>query len=179
MKEAFERLIEQFPKDISVLDVGVNGADGENTSNFLSQYFHYVTGITIDKQAAETAPPNYRIIQDNFYNHEFTNKFSLVVLDLTIESNLLNDWNLQGLERMKRVVKHGGYLINYVMMTTEYGDEYTPDLIAWHRDRWWKELTLEVVEKKLRSLRDWELITAIPETRRPYILWTLLKRIDG
>lgn len=178
MKEAFERLIDTLPPSASVLDVGCYGHKGANTSKFLAKYFHHVTGVAISQKAIDQAPKNYEVIHDNFYTHDFK-PFDLVVLDLDIENNLLRDWTDKGLARMKTLINPGGYLINYVMMTTEYGDPDTPDLLAWHRDRWWKEHTPEAIGKKLTSLPGWELITAIPENRRPYILWTLLKRTDG
>lgn|SRR3990167_853951 len=178
MKDSFENLIEHFPKTLQVLDVGCYGHEGANTSQFLAKHFEKVTGIAINQSAVDQAASNYEVIHDNFYTHNFQ-LFDLVVLDLDIENNLLRDWTDKGLNRMKTIVKPGGYLINYVMMTREYGDPDTPDLIDWHTARWWKALTPEAVGNKLKSLPGWELIAASPETRRPYILWTLLKRTDG
>lgn len=178
-KESFEKLLEQIPKDASVLDVGCYGHEGVNTSQFLANHFTHVTGIAISEKVKQYLAPNYTFIQDNFYDREF-DPFDLVVLDLHIEGNLINDWCNRGLERMKKLVKPGGYLINYVMMTTEYGDsEVTPSLLAWHAKRWWGELTPEAVGKKLSSLPGFELVMALPEIRRPYILWCLLKRTAG
>lgn len=176
--DAFEKLIKQFPKDTSVLEVGSFGHEGINTSDTLANHFDKVIGVVISQAAKDKAPVNYEIIHDNFYALDFP-IYGLVILDLNIENNLINDWTDKGMTRVKRFVKPGGYLINYVMMTTEYGDPDTPDLIAWHRDRWWKELTPEAVGNKLSNLPGWELVTAISEIRRPYILWVMLKRTDG
>lgn len=182
MKETLEQIIERFPKNISVLDVGCYGHEGVNTSTYLAKYFDHVTGINVNAKSVAQAPENYTAILDNFYVHEFPNPFTLVVLDLTIESNMLNDWSETGMERIKRVVKPGGYLLNFVMMTDQYGDpEVTPDLIRWHSKRFWKSdiPNAESVGARLKTLKDWEVIHVQPEVRRPYILWTLLRRTDG
>ena len=176
--DAFEKLIQHLPKDTSVLEIGSFGHEGKNTSEVLANYFDKVTGVTISRKAVTLAPTNYEIIHDNYYAMDFP-AYGLVVLDLDIENNLIRDWTDKGIERVKKFVKPGGYLINYIMMTREYGDPDTPDLIDWHTDRWWKALTPEAIGKKLKSLPGFDLIAVNPETRRPYILWVLLQRTDG
>lgn len=178
--EPIENFISLIPKDASVLDVGCFGHEGVNTSQFLSKHFDKVTGVAISRNIEPYITDNYTVIFDNFYNYDFKQQFDLVVLDLHIEGNLINDWCNTGIERVKKLVKPGGYLINYVMTTTEYGDaEVTPSLIAWHAKLWWGELTPEAIGKKINSINGFELVAAKPENRRPYILWVLLKRTDG
>lgn len=178
--EPIERYISKIPKDASVLDVGCFGHGGCNTSLFLAERFDHVTGVAISREIEKYIPDNYTVIFDNFYNYDFETPFDLVVLDLHIEGNLINDWCNKGLERMKDLVKPGGYLINYVMTTTDYGDpEVTPSLIDWHAKRWWRELTNKAIKKKLAELEGWELIDIKTEQRRPEISWVMLKRIAG
>lgn len=180
--ETFEKFIQVLPKDAKVLDVGVAGVGGENTSDFLSKHFNRVLGVTIDERGlamAQNRYKNYDFIHDNFYNRPFEQKFDLLVLDLTIESNLLNDWSDKGLERAYNLIKPGGFLINFVMATDQYGDpDITPDLIRWHSKRWWKSdtPTTEAIGKKLEVIKGFKLHVAAPELRRPYIYWVMLQR---
>lgn len=177
--EPIEEYISQIPKDASVLDVGCFGHEGENTSQFLAKHFNHVTGVAISRKIEPYIPANYTVIFDNFYDYRF-DPFDLVVLDLHIEGNLINDWCEKGLERMKKLVKPGGYLINYVMTSTDYGDpKVTPSLIQWHANLWWGKLTPQDIKKKLESLEGWELVEMKPEHRREYITWVKLKRIAG
>lgn len=180
--ETFERLIRVLPKDARVLDVGCWGHEGVNTSKFLAEYFDHVTGMAISEKVKKHCPENYTFIQDNFYDHRFGEVYDLVVTDLTIESNMLNDWSNAGIERISKLVAPGGFWMNFVMMTDQYGDpEVTPDLIRWHSKRWWGSdvPNPESVGKKLTSLKDFGLYAAEPEQRRPYILWCLLRKTDG
>lgn len=183
--ETFEKIISKFDKSIKVLDVGCFGHEGENTSTFLGRHFSHIKGFNINKKvlALQEANPNYEFVIDNFYDYKFADeKFDLIVGDLTIELNLLNDWCNKGLERYWNLLKDNGYLINFIMTTTEYGDpEVTPHLIKWHAKHWWEtdELTNEAIGKKLSKVKGFELIHAEAEIRRPYITWVLLKKISG
>lgn len=180
--ETFDKFIRTLPKDARVLDVGCFGHEGVNTSVFLADYFDHVTGMAISAKVKEHCPPNYEFIQDNFYDHRFRQEYDLVVTDLTIELNMLNDWSDAGIERISKLVAPGGFWINFVMMTSEYGDpKVTPDLIKWHSQRWWgtEVPNPESVGKKLTNLEGWGLYAAEPEIRRPYILWTMLRKTDG
>lgn len=183
--ETFEKLIKDLPKNLDVLDIGCFGHEGENTSVFLGNHFNKILGFNINTKVFESSKkyPNYEVIIDNFYDYKFRDRqFDLVVSDMTIELNLLNDWCDEGAERIKKLVKPGGYWINFVMMTDQYGDpNVTPDLIRWHSERFWGSPTPnpESVGNKLTKLKGWELIVAEPEQRRDYILWVMLKRTDG
>jgi len=183
--ETFEKFIRTLPKDADVLDVGCFGHEGENTSVFLGRYFDKILGFNINTKVFESSKdfPNYEVVIDNFYDYKFRDKkFDLVVTDLTIELNLLNDWCDEGMARIAKLVKPGGYWINFVMMTDQYGDpSVTPALIRWHSERFWNTEVPnpEAVGKKLTNLKDWELYVAEPEVRRPYIFWVMLKRTGG
>jgi hypothetical protein len=173
--ETFDKLIRTLPKELKVLDVGVAGHEGENTSCFLVKYFSDVTGITI-RSEKEVAWDAYPVIRDDFYKHKFKEKFDLIVLDLNIDNNIGRDWTTEGLGRISKLLNPNGYLINYVMMTDNYGDPETPALIRKHAKKWWGELTDEAVRSKLSTLDIWRLISCERESRRPEILWILLQR---
>lgn len=183
--ETFEKFIQVLPKTSRVLDVGVCGVQGENTSTFLNAHFNRVVGITVDEKGLSFARENlknYDLIQDNFYNRTFEHKFDLLVLDLTIESNILNDWSNKGIERAYNLIKPGGFLINFVMVTDQYGDpEVTPDLIRWHSKKWWGSdvPNKEAVGIKLQNIKGFKLHLAAPELRRPYIYWVMLQRDEA
>ena len=174
----FERLIKILPKDAKVLDVGCGGLLGQNTSQYLQNYFIDVLGVNIkeNKDLIEFKKiySNAKVIIGDYKN--ITEQFDLVVLDLNIEGNLEN-WSNDGIELASKLVKKGGYLINYVMMTDQYGNpDETPEIIRQHAKKWWGELTKEAVGKKLKSLKGFELILAESEDRRNYILWVVLKK---
>lgn len=183
--ETFDKFIKDLPKDLDVLDIGCFGHEGENTSVFLGNHFDKILGFNINTKVFKSSNkyPNYEVIIDNFYDYKFRDRqFDLVVSDMTIELNLLNDWCDEGIERIKKLVRPGGYWINFVMMTDQYGDPaVTPDLIRWHSQRFWGSETpnSESVGQKLTKLKGWELVVAEPEQRRDYILWVMLKRTDG
>lgn len=178
-------LIKWMPKTFSVLDVGCGGLSGENTSVNLVNHFGQgnVTGICKEsrwnwKDVAEFKSnfPNVKHINDDFYSHKFDTLFDLVVLDLNIENNILNDWSDDGLQKMRSLVAPKGYLINYIMTTTEYGDpNETPKLLADHRDRWWGSFESIDIGRRLNSLPGWKFIAHQREERRPYITWVLLQ----
>lgn len=180
--ETFEKIISTMPKNFKVLDVGCYGHEGVNTSQFLAKHFDKVTGVAIAEKVKQFCAPNYEFIQDNFYDRKFTELYDLIVLDLTIELNLLNDWSNKGLERVHKLLKPGGYLINFVMATTEYGDpEVTPHLLKFHSKLWWgsDEITLEAVGKKLSTIKGFQVVHTEFEQRRPYILWVCLQKTSG
>jgi hypothetical protein len=165
---SFEKLINLIPKEASVLDVGAGGLEDENTGVFLKARFPNYTGINIKPLA---------FIQGDYNTYDFGKQFDLVVLDLNIENNL-KDWSDEGLQRISRWIKPGGYLINYVMTTTEYGNpNETPQLIAEHRDKWWNGW--DDMGDRLSRLKGFEFIVHQTEERRPYIKWVLLKKING
>lgn len=177
----FERLIKIVPKNTKVLDVGCGGLLGENTSQYLQNYFIDVLGVNIkeNKDLIEFKKiyPNAKVIIGDYKSID--EQFGLVVLDLNIEGNLEN-WSDEGIDLAAKLVKKDGYLINYVMMTDQYGDpNETPALIRKHTKEYWGELTKEAVGKKLKSLKKFEFILAESEDRRNYILWVVLKKTNG
>lgn len=182
MPDAFEKLISTISPDARVLEVGTAGHEGENTSLAIAARFkkENIQGFNIKPVKWD----KYQVLEGDFYTSELSPdspRYDLVVLDLNIDRNLDRDWTDAGLEHMRGLLAPGGRLINYVMMTTEYGDyPVTPALIKAHMHSWWGEypLTNRRVGEKLRSLPGWELELAIQEERRPYILWCLLKKIE-
>lgn len=170
-----------MPKNTLVLDVGCGGLWGENTTDYLIEHFgdERIQGLVKEGEASyefSKQHPNIKFSFGDFHTHEFPITFDLVVLDLDIRGNLIN-WSEEGLKRVKDLVSPGGYLINYVMMTDQYGDpEETPKLIREHAERFWLELTPEAVGRKLDQLEDFEFVAFIQEERRSYIYWVLLRR---
>jgi len=179
MKEAFERLIESLPEDLRVLEVGINGHDGENTSHFLAKRFDNIVGLNIRPEKIEEWKEQYPdIVYEcaDYYEWEPNEKFELIVLDLNIENNL-KDWSDKELDRVHKMLERGGCLINYIMTTTEYGNPgETPQLIDKHSKKWWKSFKNEDIEKKLNSLKGFEWVACETEIRRDYITWVLLKK---
>lgn len=180
---AFEKLINWMPKSFDVLDVGAAGLEGENTTDTLVKRFKGYTGICIrpEKVAAylQLHPElTGKLLCDDFYSHPFNrHSFDLVVLDMNIDNNMARDWTDEGLARAWELLKPGGYLINYVMMTDQYGDPETPAQIREHWRTWWQgPINPMTVGNKLYSIRQWEVVATEKEERRPYILWVLLKK---
>lgn len=177
----FERIIKILPKDLKVLDVGCGGLLGENTSQYLAGYFEDITGVNVkaNKDLLEFIKlfPKVNLVIGNY--KDIKDKFDLVVFDLNIEGNLEN-WSDEGLKQCGKLVKDGGYLINYIMTTDQYGEpDKTPELLRQHCSHWWKTFSREDIGKKLRSLKNWEVVVCEQEERRGYILWVLLKKING
>lgn len=194
-------MISELPKDFTVLDVGSGGLQGENTTNYLIEHFDAKNILGVCRADVETqrfiatreANKMFTIpiISADFYKMDFKEgdfnksapwKFDLVVLDMNIESNLEKDWTNEGLERMRGLVKDGGYLINYIMLTDQYGDpEKTPAFIRGQWKKWWRteKLTLKEIGMRLTDIKGWELFAYDVEARRPYILWTMLKKTSG
>lgn len=179
---AVEKIISILPKNFQVLDVGALGLMGENTTQFLVDYFgaKNVLGICLKPEQPEwflEKYPDFPFVIGDVYATNFANKFDLVVTDFGVEKNL-EEWSLEGLERIKTLIQPGGYLLNYVMTTTEYGDPLeTPHLLRKHWAEWWRQLPPhpEAIGRKLKDLNDWEVVLSIQEERRPYIIWILLK----
>lgn len=173
-KDTFDKLIRSLPSNLKVLDVGVAGHEGENTSLLLADYFGDVTGITV----RDLPWDKYPVIRHDFYKYRFKTKYDLVVLDLNIDNNIGRDWTKAGMDRVSRLLTPRGYVINYVMMTDDYGDPQTPGQIRAHSRKWWGAfpLTDQIVESKLSTLGSWHLIEIGRELRRPEILWTLLQK---
>lgn len=191
-QNGFPRLIKQLPKTFTVLDVGAGGLQGENTTNYLIEHFDAKNILGVCRADVETqrfiatreANKMFTIpiISDDFYQIKFDGQFDLVVLDMNIGNNLEKDWSDEGLERMRSLVKDGGYLINYIMTTDQYGDpEKTPEFIRKYWWQWWNtgNLTMRAIGEKLRQLDGWELFDYEQEPRRDYILWTMLKKTNG
>ena len=182
-EKGFKRLISSLPKG-SVLDVGCGGLEGENTTDYLVEYFgvESITGVCkwkkdIDKYRLKV--PEINIIETDYYGIEFNEKFDLVVLDLNIENNL-KDWTDEGLKRTSKLVKKDGVLINYVMMTDAYGDpNETPQMIRDHRKNFWEsdEWKNEMVGARIRKIKGFKLLGVEREERRPYIYWVALQKI--
>lgn len=189
----FQKLISFLPRNFKVLDVGCGGLQGENTTNYLTEHFEpkNITGICnsdhevkrFQALRVEAKLQELNIISTDFYKDVLSHDpFDLAVLDLNIENNLLQDWSVEGLKRMELFVKPGGYLINYVMLTNQYGDPTkTPSLISQHwRDFWGTEkLQLRNIGERLSRINSWELFAYELEERRKYILWVMLKRTSG
>lgn len=184
---AFERLIKWMPRGYEVLDVGCGGLYGENNSRAIAKQFKHenILGVCFrqetnsDFQRFKVEHPNIKVLDNNFYQLDFEKlgKFDLVLLDLNIENNTGRDWSDEGLARAWHLLKPGGYLINYVMMTDQYGEPETPELIREHWRNWWGgPIAPMTVGNKLYSLRQWEVVATEKEERRPYILWVLLKK---
>lgn len=194
-------MISVLPKDFTVLDVGSGGLQGENTTNYLIEHFDAKNILGVCKADVETQRFNATreankmftipIISADFYGMEFKEgdfnkstswKFDLVVLDMNIENNLEKDWSDEGLERMRGLVKDGGYLINYIMLTDQYGDpEKTPAFIREQWKKWWgtDKLTLKEIGMRLTDIKGWEVFAHEVEERREYILWIMLKKTSG
>ena len=183
----FEKLILAVPKNSVVLDVGAGGLEGFNTTDFLIERFgvENVKGICIQPEkvaAYKDRFPEMDLVVGDFYerSHYKQKSFDLVVLDLNVKNNIIKDWSLEGLERMRGFIKQDGMLINYVMTTDQYGDENnTPALIRkrlkefWHTDL----LTYEDIGKRLTNLPGYELFAHEVEEIRSYIMWVALKKV--
>lgn len=182
MSLEFDNLIQVLPTDSKVLDVGASGLEGENTTNALVARFPDYTGICIRPEKVEAYKylhPDVNLIVGDFYARDIPDEtYDLVVLDLNIENNLLKDWTDEGVKRIHKMLKPGGYLINYVMTTTEYGDpDATPQLIATHRDKFWGGW--KKIGDKLSKLKGFEVYASAQEQGRPYIQWVMLKKTNG
>lgn len=186
-------MISQLPKEFDVLDIGAGGLQGENTTDFLAEHFdaknifgvcwseHEVNRYKAIREANKMAPIS--ILPADYFKLEFRPpmQFDLMVLDLNIEGNLKN-WTVEGLEYASQFVKPGGYLINYIMLTDEYGDpDETPVLIRKHWKEFWETEKLEMknIGKRLGRISGWEVFAQEREKRREYILWIMLKKTNG
>lgn len=185
-------MISVLPKEFTVLDVGSGGLQGENTTNYLIEHFRSenIMGVcwadVETKRYLETREATRMvkipIFSGNFYKMNFVRQYDLVVLDMNIESNLEKDWSDEGLARVRGLVKDGGYLINYIMLTDQYGDpEKTPQFIRERWKKWWRtdKLTLKEIGMRLRDIKGWEVFAHDIEERREYILWIMLKKTSG
>lgn len=197
MKESlsgFQKLISALPKTFTVLDAGAGGLHGENTTDFLAAHFDpkNILGVcwsdhevsVYHAQRAEKRLPPVSIVSADFYKLEFNPpmQFDLAVLDMNIESNLGIDWTDEGMERMQSFVKDGGYLILYLMTTDQYGDpDKTPAFIREQWKKHWQSdrLSANDIDRKLKSLKGWELFAQEREQRRDYITWVMLKKTSG
>ena len=191
-QRGFQKLISVLPKEFTVLDVGSGGLQGENTTNYLIEHFRSenIMGVcwadVETKRYLETREATRMvkipIFSGNFYKMNFVRQYDLVVLDMNIESNLEKDWSDEGLARVRGLVKDGGYLINYIMLTDQYGDpEKTPQFIRERWKKWWRtdKLTLKEIGMRLRDIKGWEVFAHDIEERREYILWIMLKKTSG
>lgn len=180
----FQKLIQMLPRELSVLDVGAGGLEGENTSEFLLERFKDYTGICIkpdrvelyNAQRKERGKEEANIIVGDFYTHDFGRVFDVVVLDLNIERNL-SDWESR-FDIAKRYVKHGGCIITYFMMDDTYTDvESVHEQIrkVWISLCGANDMNIQSLANGVRAIPGFELITIESETRRPEVAWVLLR----
>lgn len=170
---AIERLITSLPRNLKVLDVGCAGLGGENTTNYLYKHFTDITGICT---TPEETYKEIKLIKDDFYTHDFKEKYDLVVLDLDLELSL-KDWS-DNMQFPLRLLRPGGYLLTFLMTTDQYGDpDRTPKLIKEQWVSYWGAWppNFEDIGNKLLNLPNYQLIAHRQEERRPYITWILLK----
>jgi hypothetical protein len=174
MQTAFEKLIEYVHAESLVLDVGYGGLDGENTTNYLRARFKNLWGLNKNaehvlayrKLTGATDPVVLGIYPNDMSS--IARHWDLIVLDQNIDGNL-DFWSEQGLKMALSVVERKGYLITYVMLTDEYGNEnMVHDRLREHRAFWW---TADRFEK----LPNWKLVDCAVEERRPEIMWVLLQ----
>jgi hypothetical protein len=169
METAFEKLIKDLPRNLSVMDVGYGGLGGENTTNYLRKHFGTIFGLCKDaiavKRYKEMTDANDTVILGIYPQHMLgPRKYDLLVLDPRIDDNL-EFWSEDGMELAWTFVKEGGYIITYIMAPNkEYGEDEVQTLITEHRDRWWT------------SYRKIPVVAAEVEERRPYITWVLMKK---
>lgn len=180
----FQKLIQMLPRELSVLDVGAGGLEGENTSEFLLERFKDYTGICIkpdrvelyNAQRKERGQKEANIIVGDFYVHDFGRIFDVLVLDLNIERNLL-DWE-DRFEQVKKYVKHGGYVITYSMMDDTYTDvESVHEQIrsTWISFCGVNDMNVNSLTNGVRAIPGFELVTIETEKRRPEVAWVLLR----
>ena len=182
----FEKIIQTIPKGSRILDVGSGGHEGENTTNYLIKRFGVddVLGINIRPEKAEEiieAHKGFNVLVGDFYKHKFKEKFDAVILDMNIENNVIYDWSLEGLERVRGLLNKGGMLVNYIMTTDQYGDpNETPKLIRKMFKEFWKveKLDYEAIGNRLQDISGYEVFAQEQEERRPYILWVALQKIE-
>lgn len=174
MQTAFERLIQNIPREATVMDVGYGGLDGENTTNYLRKRFFKVDGICKDANGVDRYRALYPDAEKDdvikgFYPNDMPEgkKWDLLVLDQGIEGNL-HFWSPEGQERAWSYVKEGGGIITYMMLTDFYSDEATHELIKEHRERYWQPCLQHIVWSHVLGMER--------EERRPYIMFVLLKR---
>ncbi len=177
----FEKLISKFPAELKTLEVGVWGHEGVNTSKLLIERFPDYLGMNIreeKKRECQETFPKAIILNADYYKWKFTTLWDLIVLDLNIENNL-KDWSDEQLERVHKILMPGGFVINYIMMTDQYGDPETPALIREHRDRFWgvSVWDAEAIFRKLGNIKGFQYFAHQREERRPYIYWVVLQKI--
>lgn len=88
---SFKLLLEHLPDDLSVLDIGYGGLQGENTTNFLREKFQDITGINnnqyyVDQFIANNDERDTILVQDYWEGVDGT--WDLVVQDLNIAGNI-------------------------------------------------------------------------------------------
>lgn len=171
MKEpCFKRLLDTLPDNLSVLDIGYGGLDGENTTEFLRAKYKDITGVNNNTPYVE----RYREVfggDDPVRNQDYWDgvegQWDLVVSDLNIEGNL-RTWSKEGLKYALRNVRRGGYFVTYIMGTDDYGDDNSKKLLKKHRKEWWGKVDLD-------NLPHLTVLFKEQEERRPEITWVLFK----
>ena len=186
MDRDFFLLIKDMSPDMSVLDIGYGGLDGENTTEYLLRKFNHNNMVGLVKENRDSrryadSHRDIRVLWGAFPDIMPDTKFDLIVADLNIDTNIKHNWTDKGLDMLLKYLDDGGYLINYVMKTTDYGDEATTQLITNHWKEWWGSETFSdvAIVKKLLGLKNFELIDILQEPRRSYITWVKLKKISG
>lgn len=180
--KGFEKLIQFVPQEARVLDIGCGGLSGENTTNYLVKRFKDITGICRRSEEAQKyadAHPDIPFIFNEFNKVSHKPFYDLVVYDLNIENNILS-WEAD-FKDILNYLKPNGYLITYVMTTTEYGDAGTPNFIREHWERYYGQskpgiLNSELIGKRISQIPNYEFIASEVEERRPYITWVLLRK---
>lgn len=173
-----EELIENLPEYLSVLDIGAGGLYGVNTTDVLIKHFADYTGICKTEvnsylaQCEEKGLGKPNIIIGDYYQHNFGRQFDLVVHDLDIGNNI-KDWEN---EFGDIPLKDKGYLITYIMMTTEYGNKDTSNKIRRHWQEFWGVDNLNNKAIGKRKIKNYEFLRAMREKRRPYITWIMLQK---
>lgn len=181
----FEKLIQDIPKNYSVLDVGAGALQGANTTNDLIKHFgtkNYL-GICLEQEKIDTfiscrklnREPIPTIIAEDFYLYTDVSP-DVLVIDLNLDNNLNNEWSDTGIHRAYELTKQ--YYITYVM-------SYNVDLainerVTCHAHDFWGTLpiTNSVIRKKLKEYSDlFEVIAIEKDDPRDEILWVKLKKV--
>jgi len=180
----FEKLISKFPTEFSVLDIGAGGLEGENTSNALVDRFPDYLGMNSGQDHPvpyNLIRPNAKVIESDFYTHEFNKGFDLIVLDLNIVNNVKQDWEGDGIRhKVYNLLNDGGHVICYIMTTTEYGDALDRQMLKDHHQAFWGSRAVTQVDMArtiTRLFPMYYLEEIAQEVRRPYIHWADMRKL--
>ena len=165
--KGFRKIIAGLPKNLSVLDVGAWGLEGDNTTEAIREHFTDVTFIN----RKEVAKP---CIKADYYTYEFDKKFDLIVLDLNIDNNIQRDWE-ENFRHSFKNLKEGGSIICYAMITSDYGDPETPAMIKKHWKDYWKCCELTPIDIVAGVIDRFTLLDIQEDERRGEIYWVHLR----